>query len=578
MTHSHRGVDDVATLRRRGATYYVRWTDSNGVKHERSVGRDKRVAEQAKSRIEGELDRERAGLLNMQDRTLRDHEAQPLFDHLADWHRDMLARGKTAKHADQYRERAGKLAAVLAGTALSDLEPGRKVEALELAAITLVTVLKSARLSDLKPDRLQGVLAVLRDSGKSHQTVNHYRAAIRAFVRWAADKGRITANPMRGVTGFNVEEDPRHVRRSLTDDELARLIQAAQNGPMVFDMPGPLRAMAYRVATATGFRVSELRSLTPESFRLSDASPSIHLKASGTKNRKAADQPITSALARDLADWIAGIRPKESVFPLHHETAKAIRQDLEAAGISYETDAGIADFHSLRAYFVSAVVRSGASVKTVQTLARHAKPDTTLKHYAKVDLHDLRGALELIPSPTTPRRPNTTVETDTERKQISDRVPHYSPTFGDAEGHEMTHFDGPAGVGKTMISSEDVTQPLNTDGVWRSQAGTDGNRAERGGFEPPRPLSEPNGLANRQAIDVSSSPNGYLGHIRQRLPTDCPTDRRRTDKLHRRVGAIPSDLAIVIDRWADLPAPLRAGIVAMIDAATGRRPDSADTS
>jgi integrase len=59
-----------------------------------------------------------------------------------------------------------------------------------------------------------------------------------------------------------------------------------------------------------------------------------------------------------------------------------------------ETDAGVADFHSLRASYVSAVVRSGANVKTLQTLARHAKPETTLKHYAK-----LRGAVESIPCP-----------------------------------------------------------------------------------------------------------------------------------------------------------------------------------
>src|SRR3954467_7038250 len=68
-------------------------------------------------------------------------------------------------------------------------------------------------------------------------------------------------------------------------------------------------------------------------------------------------------------------------------------------GRSDETDEGVADFHSLRAYFVSALVRSGATIKEVQTLARHAKPQTTLNHYAKVSVRDLRGALEALPMP-----------------------------------------------------------------------------------------------------------------------------------------------------------------------------------
>jgi len=64
-------------------------------------------------------------------------------------------------------------------------------------------------------------LAALREQGRSAQTANHHSAAIRALVHWCSDRGRIRAVPMRGVESFNVEEDLRHIRRSLTDDELA---------------------------------------------------------------------------------------------------------------------------------------------------------------------------------------------------------------------------------------------------------------------------------------------------------------------------------------------------------------------
>jgi integrase len=181
-------------------------------------------------------------------------------------------------------------------------------------------------------------------------------------VRRAWDKGRLRVTPMRGVTGYNVEEDRRPTRRSLTDEELGRLIRAAEDGPEVFDMPGPLRAIAYRTAAATGFRISELKSLARECFRLDGNNPSVSLRASSTKNRRPAEQPIPLALVPDLRRWLQDTPAGGRVFNLQHETAKAIRADLEAAGVPYETDEGVADFHSLRAYFVSALVRSGASI------------------------------------------------------------------------------------------------------------------------------------------------------------------------------------------------------------------------
>ena len=379
--------------------YVILYNDEQGRRRKKVGATDKAVTQRIAREIENRIAIRREGLIDRRADAYATHEARPLFVHLDDWRRDMMARGKTVRHADQYRERAGKLAVLARGARLTDLETGRKADELALGVKALDGHLRAARLSDLAPERIQAALATLRDAGKANLTVNHYRAALRAFLRWAFDKGRVRDNAMRGVSGYNAEEDIRHTRRSLTDDELSRLIRAANSGPVRFGMSGPLRAMAYRLATATGFRVAELRGLTPDSFSLTGSEPSITLKASSTKNRRSADQPIPAVLARDLVAWLQDKPAGLPVLPLHHETAKAIRGDLESAGIAYETDEGVADFHSLRAYFVSALVRSGASIKEVQTLARHAKPQTTLNHYAKVSVRDLRGAVESLPSP-----------------------------------------------------------------------------------------------------------------------------------------------------------------------------------
>jgi integrase len=286
--------------------------------------------------------------------------------------------------------------------------PGRKAEALEQEAKKLETALRGSFFPDIKAERIQTALASLRDCGVSLQTCNHFRAAIRAFLRWAWDRGRSRENPMGGVSAFNAQEDVRHGRRSLTDAELGRLVRAAEAGPVRLDMDGPLRAMAYRMAATTGFRADELRSLTPESFRIASPEPRILLVASSAKDRRPADQRIPAAFAQDLREWLQGKPPGQSVFPLHRETAKAMRGDLEAAGIPYETEDGVADFHSLRSYFTSALVRTGASIAEVHKLSRHAKPEATLKHYAKVSAHDPRGAVESMPTAAgSPDRPET---------------------------------------------------------------------------------------------------------------------------------------------------------------------------
>jgi hypothetical protein len=56
--------------------------------------------------------------------------------------------------------------------------------------------------------------------------------------------------------------------------------------------------------------------------------------------------------------------------------------DLAAAGIPFETDAGVADFHALRHAYITSLVASGAHVKTVQVLARHLTPDLAIRLYA----------------------------------------------------------------------------------------------------------------------------------------------------------------------------------------------------
>jgi hypothetical protein len=74
--------------------------------------------------------------------------------------------------------------------------------------------------------------------------------------------------------------------------------------------------------------------------------------------------------------------------------------DLKAAGVdSWEAY----DFHSLRHAYVTMVIKSGASVKVCQELARHADPKLTMNVYTHLTVHDvargLEGLARTLPTP-----------------------------------------------------------------------------------------------------------------------------------------------------------------------------------
>jgi len=323
---------------------------------------------------------------------VRDGEGKVTDGHLADHHAALLAKGVTRDHADLVRTRANKV--------------------LRLA--------KAEQISHLAPSAIQGAIATIRQEGKSLQTCNDTLRAIKQFSRWLWRDGRAREDVLVHLTGFNVALDRRHDRRSLTDEELARLIAVAEQGATIIHMTGPDRAMLYRVAVGTGFRANELRSLTPESFDLDANPPTVTVQAGYSKHRHKDVQPIRQDLADLLRPWLAARPAGEPVFgTMPEKTARMMKKDLQAAKrkwvkevaspearkertdspfLAYRDSNGrVADFHALRHTYVSRLVRSGANVRVAQELARHSTPMLTLGCYAHVEVLDQTKALAALP-------------------------------------------------------------------------------------------------------------------------------------------------------------------------------------
>lgn len=518
--------------------YVILYFDEHGKRRKVIGATDKGVTERLARDLENKVLLRREGVIDARDEARRAHEARPVADHLADWHADLVARGVTSKQANQNRTRAGRV--------------------IELA--------KARRLSDLTPSSVQAALGAVRGEGLALRSVHHYTRVIKSFSRWLHRDGRTKDDVLAHVAPpKNPEGDPSRRRRALGPEEAARLVQAAENGPIIFRMTGADRAMLYRLALGSGLRAAELASLAPESFRLDDDPPAVVVAAGYSKRRREDVQPIRSDLAELLRPWIASKPSGEPLFRItSYHTAEMIRRDLAAAGIPYETDSGVIDFHALRHSFVTSLARSNAPVKVIQSLARHSTPVLTLGTYAHVGLADQTAALDALPGlasnsnhPTTEAAALAATGTDGKRTATGSAP---SLALAATEADTLPRDSGEALA--VLKTAEAAMSP--------------------GVRIPPPPLRQ---LATRteSARLTATLPMGYdLGGNRPPAdPEKQPPRRAATPKERKRLPTATEnapycyqdcyqdsapDLAALIDAWPSLPEPIRAAIVAMVRA------------
>lgn len=235
--------------------------------------------------------------------------------------------------------------------------------------------------------------------GKSEQTRAFYIRACKQLTRWAVAADILDADPLAALSA-PVKVQQVHPRRALTADECRRLLAATTDSPERWGMPGPVRALLYRLALETGLRANELRTLTKGALKLDGARPSVTAKSKFTKNKTTDELPLrpaTAALLREHARKLES--PDSRVFnmPDSTHTAKMLRQDIELAGIAYEVDGEFADFHSLRHTFVSNLVAGNVHPKIAQKLARHSTITLTMDRYSHLQGDDSRNAIAALP-------------------------------------------------------------------------------------------------------------------------------------------------------------------------------------
>jgi integrase len=391
--------------------FYIRYRDENGTERFVAGLTSKALTKQLEVKILAEVDAKRKGVWKAPNVSAID------LKRFADFLRD---KGTGAKHTRDTVERVRRVCAECSFTNLDEIDPQKiqrflyrvhqpaplpelsqtsytAQEIADLMGIYTQTVTRIVRrfgLSDCAAYPREVVARVHRQirPGSSAATCNHFLIAMKTFCKWAG-------KPLIGVKRVDTRADRRHDRLALTVQELTTLLEVTRNSPTTWrGLDGPTRALLYLTAMGTGFRVSELASLTGDSLNLNGTPPTATVPAAYTKNGKTAVQPLPSELVDALRGKTGQLFPGTWTL----SAAEMLRGDLERANIPYMVQGPdgpeYADFHSLRHSFICNLINATSNLRDAQKLARHSSITLTVDRYGRhVSLSKLAETVNALP-------------------------------------------------------------------------------------------------------------------------------------------------------------------------------------
>ena len=293
-----------------GKKWMMQIIDRDGQQKQKTSGTTiKKTAEEMARAWESKEAEYRKGLIDPTQERLAAERQRPIAEHVADFEK-YLGHDDSPKHVVQTMRQVRWIIAACNARVIGDL-----------TAAAVKDAIASRRLKAKDGETPQSVGLTTR---------NNYLTAIKSFTNWLWKHKRSADDPLNALEVNRDAEvrDRRHVRREMTPDEMAWLLTNTETYTREeHRMPGPDRAMAYRMALCTGFRVSELRRLTPASFDFGSDPPTISVLG---KDGHIRPQPIHPDEAAIIRRWLTG-REGKVFSKLPGNTARMMRADLKSA-------------------------------------------------------------------------------------------------------------------------------------------------------------------------------------------------------------------------------------------------------
>ena len=216
----------------------------------------------------------------------------------------------------------------------------------------------------LGPEEVRAYQLHLRSTGASWSIFNQAVCALKFLYR-------VTLRVDWSVTQIPFGRMPRKLRVVLSQDEVVRLLEAADN---------IVHRMALTTAYAAGLRITELLMLKAE--HIDSARMLLHVEHG--KGQKARLVPLSEVLLAQLRDYWKTGRPRvrgslwlfpseDPAKPLHPATIeKACQRARVAARLTKH-----ATPHTLRHCYATHLLEAGTDLRTVQALLGHSSLSTT---------------------------------------------------------------------------------------------------------------------------------------------------------------------------------------------------------
>jgi integrase/recombinase XerD len=193
-------------------------------------------------------------------------------------------------------------------------------------------------LADLNVNFILGFLKYLEDKrGMSARSRNQKLAAIRSFFKYASFKVPESINLIQQVLCIPSKKYNKRLVKYLDNNEVNAILDAIDQNNWL----GRRDYALLTTAVQTGFRVSELTSLTKSNVKLG-SSAYIHCIGKGRKERST---PLTSQTEKILKRWLQEI-DDETLFPSIH--GKRLSSDSIQYLIKKHVAIAAKSFHSLK--------------------------------------------------------------------------------------------------------------------------------------------------------------------------------------------------------------------------------------
>ncbi len=369
--------------RKERVVWYMSWYDHIDKRHTASSGTTDKAAAQRilAKRVEGVALR-RGGVIDARKDRFSVEGRKPLTEHIADYIGHCRHVGQAPRHVDQKQTHLDRL----------------------------IKLVEASRLNDLTADGIERYMRAQLDNGLSARTANFARQIAVAFASWCVKTGRLESNPLNVVPKLDEQRDRRRVRRPLSDDELARLLDVAEDRG---------RKAWYLTAVLAGLRKGDLQRLRWCDISFDEQTITIsHGKAKRTDVIPMHTQ-LADELSRRRDDSMA--TPRAKVFPqtvtdltrlkdfLRAELAREVvvmgddgkpvmvgkgkRKRPRTRIVAEDAEGRVIDLHAMRTTLGTNLARAGVAPQIAQRIMRHSDYKTTLKHYTVLGLTDTAKAI-----------------------------------------------------------------------------------------------------------------------------------------------------------------------------------------